>query len=651
VSELSAPAPDVTSEVWVCFCDPQRPLPEGAVALSFLAAADEQQLEATYGDRLLRGRQEMESVRDAARAAYVALTARLASEPVLARRKTLRGALGGRGASRWWYHPVAARDSTAVHDSTYLNVLRLFCVLRVCERSGSESVRLFGAPREIAAALRPRFNVQHESSERRAAPVAGALAAALAGRGGYLLFCWAIRLLVPTSHIRFDVGLQAHWNVTLLDSIAEPRDKMFVDLPAELRHGGVRQAWLCWYDGDGVAASVRGVLRLRTAASRRPEIVALQALVPMRRSFAEAVDIRPLITIARALRRDSFRALFRCRGLDLLPLLSRRLLLGAAGSAIPRGAIAEAGTEHAAARHRLKIALTCHELFVHAKAIYAGWRAGAPGRPAWSVQHAAYSPDKTFGLLDPERDLRGAPDGLAAPAPDRIFAIGESDRRFFEASGFPPERIEVSGGLRYARVRAAPEEFPLALRAATAGSTIAGHDPGLTLLILASLGTTDEDLDTTQAVELASRDLPRLRLVLRNHPYERGPISTRAEFAPLAERITVSAKTLEQDLDHAALVVTACSSMASEALVRGIPTCQWLCAAPDQTPFLALPVVPRLGSIRALRETLERFVADPTSFVPEPQLRRLVLAECFGPADGLTARRVASAVSAVCGNG
>src|SRR5207247_6495497 len=88
-------------ELWVLFARPPVPLPDGAAALSFLRPFEEEELAAHLGPGLLRGRLVVDDVRDEARRTYVEVTARLAATPVLPGGRSLRKALGGRGASRW----------------------------------------------------------------------------------------------------------------------------------------------------------------------------------------------------------------------------------------------------------------------------------------------------------------------------------------------------------------------------------------------------------------------------------------------------------------------------------------------------------------------------------------------------------------------
>src|SRR5207247_6557198 len=80
-------------------------------------------------------------------------------------------------------------------------------------------------------------------------------------------------------------------------------------------------------------------------------------------------------------------------------------------------------------------------------------RAAAPVVQVWAAQHAGYSSDKTFGTLDPVKELNGHPDGCAMPAPDGIFVMGDLARGFWRRNALPEERVLVTGGLRYESVR------------------------------------------------------------------------------------------------------------------------------------------------------------------------------------------------------
>ena len=66
-----------------------------------------------------------------------------------------------------------------------------------------------------------------------------------------------------------------------------------------------------------------------------------------------------------------------------------------------------------------------------------------------TVQHASYCRHKTFLFLDPDREFAGAPDGLAVPHPDLVFAIGRHGATLFSQCGYPSHQIVTTGSPRY----------------------------------------------------------------------------------------------------------------------------------------------------------------------------------------------------------
>jgi hypothetical protein len=348
------------------------------------------------------------------------------------------------------------------------------------------------------------------------------------------------------------------------------------------------------------------------------------------RALRAAIDLRPLVVSWAALRNRRFQELARVEGIDLMPLFRGRLLSGAAASPLMRHALIELSTEQAVKRLQPRVLVGCHELFLHSRALYAGFRAGAASGAIVASQHACYSPDKTFGRLDPGFEFNGVPDGQRVPAPDRLLVMGEADRRLWLRSGFRPEQIDVTGGLRYQHVRL--------------DRRISWSPPNspLRILVLGSLDTATEDLDVLEGVVLACDGVPNARVVLRNHPLEPQPLHRRPGFERLRSKVRVSLESAEEDLQKASLCITGTSSLAAEALVRAVPVWRWLLSAPDQTPLAELPV-PSYHSVQQLHDALIEFGADPKSFAPSPELRQRVRAECFGPTD----RTLGLVVSAV----
>jgi hypothetical protein len=140
----------------------------------------------------------------------------------------------------------------------------------------------------------------------------------------------------------------------------------------------------------------------------------------------------------------------------------------------------------------------------------------------------------------------------------------------------------------------------------------------------------------------AASGLVSVHIRWRDHPSYL--FSERPAFRRFRELIAVTSGTLDEDLEAADLVLFSQTGLAEEALLRGIPTWQWLWPGCNTSPFLDISVVPTFLSVDALRRELCAFERAPARYQPTVDVQRRVLRECFGPDPGRASVRIADAV-------
>ena len=617
------------SEIWVCFEALVEDPPPHALVLSFIPPAAEAAMEQRYGARVVSGRSMVQEVRSRARAEYVRLIARIGATPCLGGR-TLRQALQGPGHySRWWFLDVTEKDCLSDEDTIYLTVLQLMSVQAVKERHGIERVRLRGAPPAFAMALGQRQPV--------GAPVADlarALALGLLGRlrlfSEYVGMWWTLRRLPrPVSEPR-DVLLQGYCDSTVRpDGDGSLNDRYFTALPGELARRGLSVGWLTSVEPWVEAGQRRRRRRdVAAAACAHRDITLLERDLTPADIVRAVSNLRYPIQVTRVVIGRTFRDVCRTSSFDMSALVRRQLLRAAWGATMCRLQLVATATARACDRLRPRVVLTSFELFLRSRALYAGLRSCSSRVHVWAAQHAGYSSDKTLGVVDPDIDMRGTPDGCAIPAPDGVFALGDLSRRIWEASGFPGANVMVTGGLRYQAVRI---------------QTRAAESSGGPLTLLLAGGMCEAaHVDLCEAVLAAASGLRSLRVHWRDHPLYR--VSERPSFRRFRDAITVTAGGLDEDFQAADLVLFSQTGLAEEALLRGIPTWQWLWPGFNTSVFLDVPVIPSFTSVAALRRELEAFVENPGRYQPTPDTQRRVLHECFGPDPSGASARIADAV-------
>ena len=495
-------------ELWVCFELPPTAPPPDAIILSFLAPGVEASLVQQYGAQVLSARAIVQEVRARARSEYVQLIARIGSTPCVGE-MTLRQALKGPGHySRWWLLEFTEKDCFSDDDTTYLTLLRLTAIQTVKERFCIECVRLHGAPPALVAAVR-----QNTAWARSVIDLAQALALGVAGRVMLVVelvsLWWTIRRLrLPDVEPR-DVLLHGYWDWSIQpDSGGRLRDRHFTTLPQQLAASGVRVGWLAIVETHSTPWQSRRKRRDVVAAScAYRDMILIERFLTLHDIVGTATNLGDAIAATRAVFGRRFKRVCRVHAFDMYPLMRWMVLRAAWGATVCRLQLIATATTAACRRIRPAVVLTAFELFVRARAVYAGVRDGSPSTAVWAAQHAGYSSDKTLGVVDPVVELRGEPDDCAMPAPDGIFAMGDLSARIWNASGFARERVVITGGLRYHDVRI-ESQAPRRSR----------HD--ITVLLAGSAGEAAH-LDLCDAAVAAASGIPGVRLRWRDHPYYR----------------------------------------------------------------------------------------------------------------------------------
>lgn len=623
-----------SEELWVCFEPPTEDPPAGAVVLSFLTPEAEAEMEERCGPRIVSGRARVQEVRSHARAEYVRLIARIGATPCLGGR-TLRQALQGPGNySRWWLLDLTEKDCLWDEDTIYLTILQLMTVQALKDEYGIKRVRLYGAGPFFAAALG-----QRAAARSGVGDLARAVAFGLLARLMLLVEyvgTWAIlrRLPLPGEERR-DVLLQGYWDWSVRpDREGCLRDRYFTDLPAQLAGRGLTVGWLASCEPDSEPWQ-RGRRRrdVLAASSAHPEVMPLERYLTPGDVVRTVSNLRYPFLVTRAVSGRAFRSLCSVGDFNLYALVRRRLLRAAWGATVCRLQLVATATARACHRLRPGVVLTAFELLLRSRALYAGVLACAPRVRVWAAQHAGYSSDKTLGVFDPDIEVRGKPDGCAMPTPDGLFVLGDLSRRIWEANGFAAESVILTGGLRYQAVRIEP-------RATEAGR-------GQFTLLLAGGMCEAAHVDLCQAVLSATSGLASVRLRWRDHPNY--IFSQRPAFHRFQRSITVTSGTLDEDFRAADLVLFSQTGLAEEALLRGIPTWQWLWPGFNTSPFLDVPVIPSFTSVSALRRELQAFTRAPARYQPMVETQRHVLRECFGPDPAAASARIADAIQNMIG--
>ncbi len=634
---------NLSSALWVCWKPPQGELGGEDRLLSFLSPSQEEALEQRYVGRLVRAREVASQVRAEARRRYLQIVARLGLLPVAGGR-TLRQALARPGeASRWWYHPVADRDCET--DPTFNAMIAIQVIQAVAQQQSLTHLVLVGAPAGLSAVLRSGFVVEGQL----ACGSPSLVHAGVIGIGSRLRFL--VRMVRDWAAARrwsrppagsFTVVLSGFWNWSVWwdDRTATLTDRYFKQLPQELQRYGISSVgWWVWLDAHPQPGHRRPRLQewLRPLAGRQ-DVVVLQALLrlpDLLRAVGDWQSVRLWLAVRRS---PAARAVFDDGGLNYRALFDAPLLRGLLDASLPHRDLVATATARAAARSRPRLYLSFLEHVPYARASYDGIRRAGQGTICCAIQHASYSSDKTFVLLEPSLEFRGEPDGCAVPHPHTIFAMGTLGAELFQSCGYAPERVVVTGSPRYDHVRApvcAPADGTTALR------------PRRELRVLVALGLSVElEVQMLDAVCAAVQGLDDVRVMVRNHPFSR--IERHPAFTRLQPSVTITQDTLDDDLAQADVVVFTYSTVAEEAFLQGKAVWQWLPSGFNGSALAEAVDIPQFGSVEALRRALLAYRADPRPFLPSATASKVALTRLFYQGDGGAAQRIAAKVAELC---
>ena len=321
------------SELWVCFSVPSRAPQPDTLVLSFLESGSEDEYERGLGERFISGRAIIQELREDARKAYLDIVTRVASTPVL-RNRTLRECLrGSDGVSRWWYQRLSQKSSVGVRDH-YTSFLRLYGVARVAGNFGIETVRIFGASRQFASALKESYRVSlHDATDMGSlVKFPGTILRGLAQRlyfMAYYLYLIFILRNIPVNNFRkFDVGLQGYWDWGITPvAFGELKDRFFVDLPGKLRDKGISVGWIARFSPHFEVWQRKRPLKV---IARRlvdyPDVVLIERFLTWRDVVGTALGFRYIAVFFLFSLSGKFRSLFRRDGIDFFPLLKYSLL-------------------------------------------------------------------------------------------------------------------------------------------------------------------------------------------------------------------------------------------------------------------------------------------------------------------------------------
>jgi surface carbohydrate biosynthesis protein (TIGR04326 family) len=622
------------NKLWVCWVKPNC-LPSANIRiLSFLKPSDEEIfIQSISENNLISGRSIAQEVKDDALKLYTEVVAHIGADRI-GKNSSLRMLLkSSNGNSLWWYHPVSFKDFET--DPTFNRIIQILVIDKIASEDNFENIVFWGADDAVANVLKSKYQVECKGTKHKLAVLGylRAFASRLTQLIAHVYHWYLIRNEVPDTTFTPDVVFEGFWDWSVRPSTREEGldDRYFKSLPNLLEQQDLKAAWLLWFDPHSEPRlNNRSATDVLNRARPYNNLIFLQKYLKITDIVKAFSNFSPAIIYHSIARSISFKDLYKNNGLNLFPIFRDQLSYHFISSTLPHYNLVEKACVTAFAKFRPKIALTFLETFPYSRAFYAGARQGSPETKLATMQHASYSREKTFVRLDPEIEFHGKPDNCSIPKPDCVFAMGELGKEIFQEYGFATHDIFLTGSARYEHIRT----DPIVKAQRTSPNTF-------NLLMVTSLDR-DSEMDMVDALYFASKDLPCIKLFLRNHPFAR--MDEHPLFQPMKERITITNGPFEDDLQNTDLIMFSYSTVAEEALIRGVPVWQWCSAGYNASAFREIGVIPAFYSVSKLRDSLKEFIANPVPFILEEKTRNNVLNKCFYKADGKASERIKSKI-------
>lgn len=621
-------------KLWVCWVKPNCLPSENIRILSFLKPSDEENFIQSISEKnLISGRSIAQEVKDEALKLYTDLVAHIGVTKNN-NGASLRELLKTNGDnSLWWYHPVSFKDCET--DPTFNQIIQILVIDKIASEGNYEKLVLWGADETIAKVLKTKYQIKCRKEKQKLINrlYINAFGSRIRNFIEHVYHWYLIRKSVLEISFIPDVVFEGFWDWSVRPGTKGEclDDRYFIALPKLLKQLGIKTAWVLWFNPHSEPGlENRAAREVLNRALPYKNLILLQKYLNLIDIIKAFSDFRPALQYLFFARYSGFKELFNHKELNLFALFKYKLLYDFISFKIPHHVLVEKACLTTFAKFRPKIALTFLEMFPHSRAFYAGAKQGCPETKLAMMQHASYSREKTFVRLDPEIEFCGKPDNCPIPKPDYVFAMGELGKEIFQESGFPLKNIFLTGSARYEHIRT----DPIVKAQRTSPNTF-------NLLIVTSLDR-DIEMDMIDAVYSATKDLPYIKLFLRNHPFAR--MDEHHLFQPMRKCVTITSGTLDEDLQNADLLLFSYSTVAEEAFIRGIPVWQWCSARYNGSAFRDIKVIPTFCSVSGLRDSLKKFIDNPASFLPEESAKREVLNRCFYKDDGKSAERITSAL-------
>ncbi len=600
-------------DIILSFCDPER---EAALVLKY------------NKNQIVFARKVSQDVTDNALKDYQSAINDLGLFP-LRGNKTVRSLFSSKskGYTTWWFNPLNFRDCEV--SDIYKHFLTVNIILSVAVEYRASSFVLLKEDPALHAVLsaHPLYGKERETiAQEKKFLIIRSLCRQFLIRTfvclNALVNYFLLRNTGRKKVISGKVGLISFidWGFVLSDKLEIVKDKYFGKLKERLIKDGVSEQYLLWFQPNTVPGKKYSRKALLKAIATRQDAAVLNRYISLRDIFLEYfyvfTDFFRTISAVRQINKTNGIV---SGGLNVWPLLKQEFISGAVSySTMENGLVFRAFRKALLGADPDMILFLFLEHFPFARAVSLAAHTGDNHHDVISMQHATNSKGKTFAYIDPVNEFDvSVVDSLQLPHPDRLIVMGEKNKPLYESFGYNGNDVILIGSCRYEELRVTQPDKK--------NQTI---DEFVILLPLAIKQSVHEDL--IQAVYQAVQDVPKVRIIIRNHPYWQIEKSS-PWVAARTHTFTISDQSLADDLASAHVVISAYSTVAEEALLQGLPVIQWRGLDFEGSPLAYEDSIHTATTVGSLRELILDHIANYDKYLPDIDLQEKIYSNYFAP--------------------
>ncbi|MDC3234549.1 hypothetical protein OBB02_00720 [Candidatus Puniceispirillum sp.] len=405
-------------------------------------------------------------------------------------------------------------------------------------------------------------------------------------------------------------------------------DKYYKRLPQCLSEQGLtEQAWLVLFDPHSAPGSEsRPIESVIPGSCHDNNVFFIQSYLSILDLLRESCRIQPYFKFLSY--KKLIHAVLQSNGFNLYPLFRKELHYRFFDSSLMHLRLIELAVRRACSELSPMVTVNFLETYPISRACYSGTGQSNKHSIRIAMQHASRNEESTFFRCHPNKEYTVGVDKETLPKADYQFVMGRLGAKIMAESGYPEDRIKLTGSPRFDHVVRRKRKVKV-------------RNADRSILFAAS-GDVELEIPAFLMIVRAVQGLSGIKLVLREHFFWK--LSGNPEVKPVLDRIEVSNRSLEDDLGRADLVLFTKTTLAEEALMREIPVWQIISGESNFSSLRTMDEVKKFYSENQIRIALKKAMKHESFDVVHSSFVDQVERNCFFKCDGRSAERMSAQI-------